>query len=196
MNSELPPDPLVARRRARRTLLLVVLAFVLPIGIAWWMALGHLPHEQALLNHGTLLRPPLDIRSDARLAPLAGVALGPGEWALTYYAAGPCEAACAERLTLLTTLRSLLGHDGTRVKVVALVDGGAVDVPLVTPLVDAAARSRLAELIAPGLSAGGADSGIAFLDWRHQLMLHFPTDAPPGDVKADLKRLLKGSKIR
>ena len=34
------------------------------------------------------------------------------------------------------------------------------------------------------------------VDWRKQLMLRFPADAPPGDIKKDLSKLLRASKIR
>jgi len=33
-------------------------------------------------------------------------------------------------------------------------------------------------------------------DWRRQIMLRFPEEAPSGDIKKDLSKLLRASKIR
>ena len=63
------------------------------------------------------------------------------------------------------------------------------------------------QLIDPGLVAGiraglAAQAGapslplVGYVDWRGQLMMHFPPDAPPQDIKSDLKRLLSASAIK
>lgn len=174
-------------------MLLVVAAFVVPIIAAWWLAMIEPPGEGAgLLNHGRLLTPPIDVRGDADYAVLDQLALGPGEWAMIFYSAGPCAEACRQELATLTTIRSLIGNDGTRVKVAALLDGGSAELPLVTTLVDPGARRKLAgRVAADDVSA----DGTVFFDWRGQIMLHFPLGAPPADIKADIKRLLRGTKL-
>lgn len=185
--------PLPSASRRRLTLVLVVAAFVAPIVGAWWLAMIDPPRERAgLLNHGTLLVPPIDVRGDAAYAVLDRLALGPGEWAMILYGAGPCAEECQRRLTMLTTIRSLLGHDGTRLEVAALLDAGELQLPLVTTLVDATARRKLAARVA---ADGGGTEGIVFFDWRGQIMLHFTPTAPPGDIKADIKRLLRATKL-
>ena len=44
--------------------------------------------------------------------------------------------------------------------------------------------------------AAEAEHGIVFLDWRGQIMMYFEVDAPSGDIKKDVKRLLRASKIK
>ncbi|MGR8918613.1 MAG: hypothetical protein ACU85V_03265 [Gammaproteobacteria bacterium] len=181
----------------RLTLLLVVAAFVAPILIAWWFAFVSPPESSARLNRGVLIQPPLDARAERVLAPLGAIELGPGEWAMLAYTAGACGTDCNATLGMLRTIRQVLGHDGTRVRIAALADeAGATDVgDAVELIVDAPARAR----VAAGVSAGGgpaaAASGVVFLDWRGQLMLYFADASQPGDIKKDLKRLLRGSKI-
>lgn len=183
---------------ARVTLLLVVTAFVVPILIAWWMARVQPPASGShLVNRGTFIRPPLDIRADAALAPLTEIPLEPSEWALVYYAPGECADACRDAIEMLQTIRSVLGQATTRVRVAAVLDHAA-DVPAATHLVaDAAARARLAAAAAAGTGADTPlQAGVVFLDWRGQVMMYFADTSTPADIKKDLKRLLRASQIK
>ena len=38
--------------------------------------------------------------------------------------------------------------------------------------------------------------GVVFLDWRGQIVSYFVIDADPANIKKDLKRLLRASKIK
>ncbi len=190
------PDPEnTQQRRSRATLLLVVALFVLPVVIAWWMAVVRPPTGDALLNHGLLVEPPIDVQRDTSAKPLREVTLAPSEWALLYLSDGACAAHCVKQLGVLSTIRELLGNAGGRVHVGVLVDTGTIDLPRVQTVVSPTARAYLAETLAarvPGVTL----PGIVFLDWRAQLMMIFPDDARPGDIKSDLKRLLRASAIR
>lgn len=172
-------------------LLIVVAVFVAPILAAWWLAHVAPPGDDRLLNHGTLLRPPLDIRATDELAALRAIPLAPGEWAMIYFTPGSCAEACTQAVDMLERIRSLLSHDATRVRIAVVTDTpSATAVP--GAVADASARARLAAAAPAGAAPG---SGIVFLDWRGQLMLYFPDAAQPADIKDDLKRLLRGSKI-
>lgn len=176
--------------------LAVLGAFVAPILVAWWFAIAHpeaAPPDQ--LNHGELIHPPIDFASGPTAAPLTALELAPAEWALMYFGAGACGADCARRIELLTTIRSLLGAQGARVHVAALLDTPpAAAVAQAVTIVDVTARQLLAREI---LSRTGIarDSGIVIFDSQHLAMMSFPLDAPPADIKDDLKRLLRGSAI-
>ncbi len=178
----------------RYTVALVVALFVVPILVASWLALVSPPGGGSLLNRGTLIEPPLDVNADPVTAALAAIPLAPGEWAMIHYGPGPCAEACERAVGTLETIRSVLGHDGTRVRIAAVVDapGGAAH----RVIVDPAARARLAAAVAAGGASDGAEQGVVFLDWRGQVMMHFADAGEPGDIKRDLKRLLRASKIK
>jgi hypothetical protein len=54
----------------------------------------------------------------------------------------------------------------------------------------------LSALATPTADPSTPDRGVVFLDWRGQIMMHFPDTALPADIKSDLKRLLRASKIK
>jgi len=183
-------------KRNRWVLLAVVAAFVLPILLAWWFAIMHpeaVPKRQ--LNNGELIHPPIDFAADPAGAPLKALQLAPAEWSLVYFGAGPCSAECVRLVEVLTTIRGLVGAQGARVHVAALVDGAPdqpIDQALVIP--DAAARALLARE-ATARTGTARDQGIVILDSRRLAMMIFSVDADPAGIKEDLKRLLRGSAI-
>ena len=160
-----------ARSRNRTTLFLIAAVFVAPIVLAWLFATGTVGlGDRARTNHGQLITPPVDLRT---LPPPQGAAallkLQPADWAVVYISAGACDESCGQHLQALEVVRSLSGKEATRLSVFGLsAEEGA---PPALPL-------------------------HAFVDWRGQLMMTFPTDAPPADIKSDLVRLLRASAIR
>lgn len=191
------PDPEPRKNtRAAPTLLALITVFVLPIILAWWLAVVRPPvGEGKLLNHGTLIRPPIDIASNPATRPLEKIELSPGEWAMVYVGGGPCEAACVAALNKLAKIRAVLGQGAIRVRVAALVDGSDGTVPGTVIVTDRQARSFLSGTLGSRLAAE-AEHGIVFLDWRGQIMMYFEVDASSGDIKKDVKRLLRASKIK
>ena len=191
------PDPEPRKNtRAAPTLLALITVFVLPIILAWWLAVVRPPvGESKLLNHGTLIRPPIDIASNPAMRSLEKIELSPGEWAMVYVGGGPCEAACVAALNKLATIRAVLGQGAIRVRVAALVDGSDGTVPGTVIVTDRQARSFLSGTLGSRLAAE-AEHGIVFLDWRGQIMMYFEVDASSGDIKKDVKRLLRASKIK
>ena len=182
--------------RATLTILAVVAAFVVPNLLAWWFALIHPPSvEDSLINHGTLLRPSLDTGSRFETASLSRIELAPGEWAMVYVGPGTCDDGCKEVLSKLATIRSVLGQAVTRVRTAALLDEEPKEALSITVVADEVARSYLTEWLADRIR-DASPRGIIFLDWRRQVMMYFETGAPPGDIKKDIKRLLRASKIK
>ena len=176
--------------------LAVLAVFVLPILVAWWFAIMH-PEAvpQGQLNHGELIHPPLDFTSTPAGAALAALKLAPAEWGLMYFGAGPCAADCVRVVELLTTVRSLIGAEGARVHVAALVDAApapAINQALI--MVDAGARALLAREAA-ARTGTRREQGVVLLDSQRLAMMIFAVDASPADIKEDLKRLLRGSAI-
>lgn len=193
MAEQLTPSP---PRRKTWVPLAVVGAFVAPILVAWWFAIVHpeaVPQRQ--LNHGELLHPPIDFAADPAGAALEALKLAPAEWALLYYGNGPCAADCERLVKLLTTIRSLIGAQGARVHVAALVDAAPAEgIEQATIIPAADARAYLAREAATR-SGIARDQGIVILDSRRLAMMIFSVDASPAGIKEDLKRLLRGSAI-
>lgn len=174
----------------------VLATFVAPILVAWWFAILHpeaAPPRQ--LNHGELIHPPIDFSATSAGSTFATLELAPAEWGLVYFGAGSCANECVSRIELLTTIRGLLGAQGARVHVAALIDS-----PPSTPfaqaitIVDIGARSLLAREVA-ARTGSVRESGIVIVDSQRLAMMIFSVDAPPADIKTDLKRLLRGSAI-
>ena len=187
------------RNRNRATLFLIAALFLAPIALAWLFANGTLDlGDRARTNHGLLVTPPIDLHAlPAPEGAAAILKLQPADWAVVYVTPGACDERCGEHLQALEVLRSLSGKEATRLSVFGLAaDKGAdraTDGPRV--LVDQPFVTALAAAIA-GRPSPTPPPLYAFVDWRGQLMMTFPTDAPPADIKSDLVRLLRASAIR
>lgn len=189
-------EPKAKRNRSRTMMIAVVGLFAAPILIAWVLVRSGSPiADRALLNHGQLLTPPLDIRNDAALEGLNELSLAPGEWSILYFAAARCSEPCESALEVLRAIREVIGQDATRVRIAAVVDEGAVNTPLGFVLSSRHARQRLTEYIS-GRVGGPATQGVVFLDWRGQIMMYYPDVSTPQDIKSDIKRLLRASRIK
>lgn len=190
------PTPSSPPRRNAWVPFAVVGAFVAPILVAWWFAIAHpetAPSKQ--LNHGELIHPPVDFGADPAGAALQALELAPAEWGLMYFGAGPCAADCERLVALLTTIRGLVGAQGARVHVAALVDAGPAQ-PIAQALTIASPEARaLLAREASARTGTARDQGIVILDSRRLVMMIFSTDAEPAGIKEDLKRLLRGSAI-
>lgn len=185
-----------ARASNRLVLLMIAGVFVLPIVIAWLLAAGVFDwRPQGLLNHGTLFDPPIDlhrVESTAASAPLRE--LPAADWAVVFISDRPCDDACRTVLTELSAIRLVIGKNGTRVSVFGVFDEmqAATEERL---LVDAALVAGIREHLA-AQAGKPALPLVGFIDWRGQLMMHFPPSARPQDIKSDLKRLLSASAIK
>lgn len=185
-----------ARAGNRLVLLMIAGVFVLPIVIAWLLAAGVFDwRPQGLLNHGTLFSPPIDLHrleSTSASAPLRE--LPAADWAVVFVSDRPCDDACRTVLAELSAIRLVIGKNGTRVSVFGVFEetqAATAERQLVDPVLLAGIRAHLAAQ--PGKPALPL---IGFVDWRGQLMMHFPPSAPPQDIKSDLKRLLSASAIK
>lgn len=182
-------------------LLGLVLIFVSPILISWAYVAGLIDLGPVnLTNRGNLVTPAIDLREiDGAAGLFENAQLQPGEWVLTYLEDGPCDTECRRVLDKLLTIRSLLGYSGQRVRVIALSDAESA-VPLAAnhtghvlsdPSANKVLKDRLANAVGNPLAPQ-----IVFIDWRRQLVMRYNRDAPPEDLKKDLKKLLRASQIR
>ncbi|MGD9600211.1 MAG: hypothetical protein AB7V59_00240 [Gammaproteobacteria bacterium] len=193
MNSE----PAPSLTRSRLALIGILAVFVAPIAIAWLFASGVFDvHDRTLVNRGELLSPPIDLTPEqARpgFAPL--FALAPSEWAIVYVDSGPCGEECAGTLDQLLVVREMLGQGAVRAFVHAVTAGPAT-APTHAARVhaDPAAVTWLIAKLAARLPRTSPPR-VVLVDWRHQLVLHYPPDELRA-IQQDLKRLLRASAIR
>jgi hypothetical protein len=190
------PDPAPPKSRAAPMMLALVGVFAVPIALAWWLAIVRPPSTSSvLLNYGILIQPPIDVRAQAETRALDLITLEPSEWALMYVGPGGCETTCEAVLNKLALIRSVLGQGATRVRIAALIDDAAAGGSTNVTVADQTARSSISATIKQRIPQA-REQAIVFLDWRRQMMMYFDVDAPPGDIKKDIKRLLRASKIK
>lgn len=200
MATQEAPNATTSKSRTRMVFVGLIAVFVSPIFIAWLYTAGYLEFGTVShTNRGSLINPPIDLREDETTQGLFDRAnLAPGEWLLLLLPPPECSEACGEAIQRLTTIRSLLGYSGQRVNILSLSTldkSEGVSIPEAKLLIDKAAHSKLTLLLSKAAPAVELPQ-ILFLDWRKQIVLRFDADAPSIDVKKDLKRLLRASKIR
>ena len=182
--------------KAKPAIILLVLIFVGPIVLSWFFVNSDINWtERGLSNHGVLITPPLDLRDNEHTKAIFDHAkLAPSHWAIISFTTGACAEECRAGIDKLLDIHAVMGSSTDRTRVFGLAPSGKADAgqPL---LVDSAAVGALEKLLRAQIP------DIVFpqflvVDWRQQLMLRFPNQAPPDDIKDDLSKLLRASKIR
>ncbi len=147
-------------------------------------------------NHGALLEPIVNL--DEAL-PASGLrALHRGRWLLVYPDAGPCDSGCRAALYTIRQLRLMLGREMDRLGRI-LLHG---DIPPDTVFLAreheglvALEDGELSELLAASKPASAADGGYYLVDPHGNLVMYFSPDLAPRNIVADIKRLLRLSRI-
>jgi hypothetical protein len=185
------PSTIEARRRGRRSMVLVALLFIVPLLVsAWLYASGWRPG--GTVNQGELIIPPVDV-SMVELMPLDG---GParrfgGQWSLVHALDATCGAGCLERLYDTRQVRFAIGRDIDRVQRFALLASP-------TGSLSGAEREQHPDLIllrAPPGDEFPADGSVRIVDPLGNLMMRYAPGQPAEDILKDLKRLLKLSTV-
>jgi cytochrome oxidase Cu insertion factor (SCO1/SenC/PrrC family) len=187
------------RRRGRLQFILLAVIFLGPLALAMYLYYGvedWRPPGQT--NHGTLIEPVVllpEVSIDTLTGESTGAEVLRNHWTLLYVNPGPCGETCRQEIIKLRQIRLALGAEADRVERVYLA--GAEPPPAEwlertqTGLVSAALDDN------PSLAAAlpSPDPAVYFVDPLGNLMMRFPTDADPEDIKDDLKKLLKISRI-
>ena len=176
-----PPITPEARRRNRRTLLLIAIVAIAPV-IASYVAYYFFPRDKQV-NYGELLptQPPPDSHVVAEFK---------GRWALVVSAPGACDARCQAALYATRQARTIQGREMDRVVRVWLVpDAAPSDPVLLAQHPDVAVRRGNLT----GWPAG--NDRIYLVDPLGNLVLAWPLDPDIKKMAADIGRLLKASRI-
>jgi cytochrome oxidase Cu insertion factor (SCO1/SenC/PrrC family) len=188
-----------ARRRGRRTLLLLAAIFLLPVGVAFALYYGRLWQPAGSSSKGELIVParPLDVTGlrNANGTPADPGALL-GKWSLIYIGDGACDQACRTALVFGRQTRLALNNEMTRVQRVFLATGRCCDGDYFAR--EQAGLVALDASAAPGLlrqfPADHAHS-LYIVDPLGNLMMRHDASHTSKDLLTDLKKLLKLSHI-
>ncbi|WP_405235460.1 hypothetical protein [Lentisalinibacter orientalis] len=187
------------RRRGRLQFILLAVIFLGPLALAMYLYYGvddWSPPGQT--NHGTLIQPVV-VLPEVPIETLAGESLSPDgwrhHWTMVYVNPEPCGETCRQEIIKIRQIRLALGAEADRVERLYL--SGAEP-----PAADWLERTQ-AGLVSAALDDNPAladalpsrEAAIYFIDPLGNLMMRFPTDADPENIKDDLKKLLKISRI-
>jgi hypothetical protein len=188
------PDRVAHDRRQRRLLVGLAVLFFAPIGLSFYLYYGHSALQPlGKVNRGVLVLPPHAL--PAGMLPPAST----GKWTLITVTDGNCDALCRRQLYDTRQVRTALDRDMPRVQRVLVATGDCCDASFLTrehpdlATVHAAPDAPL--LAALRVDAAPPAGRIYVVDPLGNLMLWYPTDAPPKGLLEDMKRLLKLSHI-
>ena len=194
--------------RGRRTLLLVVLLFLLPVVAATSLYFSGWRPDGKSLQHGELVQP-ARLVGDAGLTGTDGLPYRlqslRGRWAFVYFTPLPCTEICRNNLYKMQQVRLTQGRDAPRVERVMIVAGAstaalrefAQNNPGLIALSGAHAtfQSLAREFVSSQGTALDAPGRVYLIDPIGNLVLSYAPDADPSGMRKDLARLLRLSQV-
>lgn len=188
------------RRRGRWTLVALGVLFVGPLALAWTLYMGGYWKPGAGANNGVLLQPVVTLPRTPQPLAAGGSTEGGyllGKWSLVHLVDSDCAAACTEALVTTRQVRLALGREIERIQRIAYVAGAALapDPTKHPDLIAVRLRDAAGDEIAAGLRSHGGGKRYYVVDPLGNLILGYDLDAPPADLRDDLKKLLRLSRI-
>lgn len=203
----LAPRP---KRRSMMPLILILVISLAPVVFAFLAyyvpALGLRP--DGTNNYGTLVEPqrPMPGNSALALTDLAGnpveLASLRGQWLLITADDASCPESCVRKLFILRNSHASQGKEVGRLSRIWFVtDDAAIDPQILEAYKGThmlrADPAQLARFLTPGAAdAGQALKGpMWIIDPLGNLMMEFPAEADPIEVRDDIRKLLRNSRI-
>lgn len=188
-----------SRRRGRTQLILLAVIFLGPLALAMYLYFGTedwRPSGQT--NHGVLIEPVITLPEtpvETMNGRTTSAALLRRHWTMLYVNQAPCDEICRQEVTKIRQIRLALGAEAHRVERLYLYGDEAPDAAWLAQTQPGLIAASLADnpALAAAIPPGGPS--LYFVDPLGNLMMRFPADAPPEDIKGDLKKLLKISRI-
>jgi cytochrome oxidase Cu insertion factor (SCO1/SenC/PrrC family) len=177
-------------------MLLIASVFFGPLAVAAWMYYSGAFLPEGRTNHGTLMAPLVNVVEKLPASEVAKQA--DGYWALIYVNNDECAEACRQALYTLRQSQKMLGKEMARLRRVFL---HGVSSPDTVFLADehagliAARDDSLSAIIINEKPATLAAGGYFLMDPLGNLVMYFQPDINPSEMVADIKRLLKLSRI-
>lgn len=191
------------RRKNIRTSIAIVLVFLVPILLAWYMTFTaeHGDGVGGGAQHGILIDPPRLLENHELLDPVAGGKTTlHGKWTMLALIEGECGQDCKDVLYRMRQIRLAMGENLYRVqRAVYFAGEGAEDNAknifsglegqLILARDKAGADFRKSFLV----EGGYIGEAIYLIDPQGFLMMCYPKDTDPSGMIRDLKRLLRVS---
>jgi len=193
-------------RSTRRTLLIVLALFALPVAIATYMYAGSWRPAKTG-NYGELIQPPREV-PDMPLTSMNGSSLRfadlKGRWSLVYVSPGKCEATCLKRLYYIRQIHTAFAKELERIQEVLITLDTAPDAGLVErikeyPRVKIISGPQASLAILADKFRGSADKNedmtgrIYIIDPQGFIMMRYPAEPDPSGIRRDVEKLLKYS---
>lgn len=141
--------------------------------VGWWMVFGK-PNPTSQKGH--LINPYITAQLDQSEHP---------QWTLAYFADDHCDLECLGKIYLLDRIRLSMGKNQDRVRVL-LLTSTQFTVDKVKSMVVSDFK-QLKEAI--------NDDEIVIIDPKNQMVMSYNQNVDPRNISADLKKLLKFSRI-
>lgn len=190
---------------------LLLLSFIIPVSIAWFVYYREDNFNLTTTNQGTLIQPPISwdtlkfTRQNGKI--ITSQALG-RSWKLLYLSTD-CSDACEEELLKLRQIRLAFGKDMPRISsiLVTLADKPTLDhstllsrFPDLTHLwINRQSYLALTQLLEQPLPSESEDtrlpSGLFLVDPLGNIMMNYGTNIRPKAIYKDLHHLLRASQI-
>lgn len=193
-------------RSTRRTLLIVLALFALPVAIASYLYKeSWRPTKTG--NYGELVQPPREVPNMA-LAGADGKALRfaelKGRWSLVYASPGKCEDTCLKRLYYIRQIHTAFAKELDRMQEVLVTLDSTPDTGLAEKLKEyprvkvisgpQASLSTLAEKLRGTAGKNEELNGRIFIiDPQGFVMMRYPAEPDPAGIRRDIEKLLKYS---
>ena len=188
-------------RRGRWPLIALVAVFIAPVLVAFlWQPTGY-------VNRGQLIEPPRPVSDlamhmmDGRATALSSLR---GKWTYVYFSRGVCDQACNAVIESLVRIRLSRGKHKHRIQcLVAIVspstppssDERVSHSAVLTAYIENAVLQRWREAFGVEGSAPPEAARIYLLDPLGYLMMSYPLAIDPNDIRKDLARLMRASRI-
>ncbi len=188
-------------RRGRWPLIALVAVFIAPVLVGFfWQSTGY-------VNRGQLIEPPRLVSDlamymiDGRATALSSLR---GKWTYVYFSREVCDQTCNAVIESLVRIRLSRGkHKGRIQCLVAIVSPSAPPSSnqrvshsaALTAYIDNSALGRWREAFGVEGSAPPEAGRIYLLDPLGYLMMSYPLAIDPNDIRKDLARLMRVSRI-
>ena len=198
-------DPLSrsVRNRKRLTLIALMALFLSPVIAAWLWT------PDTFRNRGELIDPPRPlvslqmISADGNNVDLATLF---GRWTYVFFVEAGCDESCKQLADAIERVRLSQGKNEKRVRLMVITLNpdslsSLEEIRLIMPktIVLGVSASRKEQLLRQFMLQGGESmpqSGSVFLvDPRGNLMMNYPANTDPTDLRKDISRLLRASRV-
>lgn len=208
--SQATPPVTPAKPRSMKPLIWVLILSLSPVVAAFLVYFNPQWRPEGNTNYGQLIQPqrPMPTASALPLTTLEGQPFDinslKGQWLMVTVDSGGCDDACAKKLFILRNTHAMNGKNVDRIKRVWFVTDNqpiptkVLEAYVGTVIVRADAQALSQYLTVPKgqpASATGLAEGMWIIDPLGNLILEYPRETDPIEMRKDIGKLLHNSRI-